>query len=59
MRQSYHFWEPGVGVQDLLTKYYHGDYTRLDPKMLKGFAFGAKGRQKLVRIYRNTNLILR
>ena len=42
-----YFWEPEVRVQDLLTKYYHGDYTIHGPKMLKGFAFGAKWKTEI------------
>jgi hypothetical protein len=37
------FWAPEPGGWGLLTKYNHGDYNRLDPKMPKGFALGAKG----------------
>lgn len=37
------FWAPEIGAQGLLAKCYYGDYTRLDPKMLKGFTLGAKG----------------
>lgn len=37
------FGAPEIGAQGLLAKCYYGDYTRLDPKMLKGFTLGAKG----------------